>query len=146
MAHVTGVNIEQPTYDAVIKKTFTKINGCPSRRNRDNLLVEVEKFLVCVSVSGFDWASKYGLLAKTRGGTEWEQLTGKVYEEPSNEEPADTRPHIKKKWKEEKKERKKSNGKMTRPRPIRDLEHEMQCVTTCARYCMQNIMNNSKMS
>ena len=72
----------------------------------ETTFIEVEKVLVCVSVPGFDLASKYGLLAETKGGTEWEQLTGKVYEEPSNEEPADTRPHIKKKWKEEKKERK----------------------------------------
>ena len=50
MTHVTGVDIEQPTYDAVIKKTFTKIDRCPSRRNRDNLLIKVEKVLVCVSV------------------------------------------------------------------------------------------------
>ena len=107
MTQVSGANTEQPTYDAVIKKTFTKIDGRPSRRNRDNLLIEVEKVLVCLIVPGFDWARKYGLLAETREGTEWEQLTGKVYEEPSNEEPTDTHPHIKKKWKEEKKERKK---------------------------------------
>ena len=99
--------MEQHTYDAVSKKTFAKIGGRPSRRNRDNFLVEVEKVFVCVSVPGFDWSSKYGPLAKTRGGTKWGELTGKEYEEPSNEEPADTRPNIKNKWKEEKKERKK---------------------------------------
>ena len=110
MTQVSGVNTEQPTYDAVVKKTFANIDGRSSRQNRDNLLVEVEKDLVYVSVRRFDWASNFGLLAKTRGGTEWEQLTGKVYEEPSNEEPADTRPHIKNKWKEEKQERKLSCG------------------------------------
>ena len=51
----------------------------------ETTVIEVEKVLVCVSVPGFDWASKYGLLAERRGGTEWEQLTVKVYEEPSNE-------------------------------------------------------------
>ena len=91
MTQVSGSNTDQPTYDAVIKKTFTKIDGRPSRRNRDNFLVEVEKVFVCVSVPGFDWSSKYGPLAKTRGGTKWGELTGKEYEEPSNKEPLGTR-------------------------------------------------------
>ena len=107
MTQVSGVNIEQPTYDAVIKKTFTKIDGRPSRKNRDNLLVEVEKVLVCLNVPRFDWSSKYGLLAKTRGETKLEEPTGREYKEPSNEEPPATRPKIKKKWSALKKEIKK---------------------------------------
>ena len=62
---------------------------------------------MCVNVPVFDWFSKYGLLAKTRGGTEWEELTGKEYEEPSNEEPPATRPKMKKKRIVQKQGRKK---------------------------------------
>ena len=50
MTHFSGVNIRQPTYDAIIKKTFTEIQDRPSRRQKDNLLVEVEMVLVGVSV------------------------------------------------------------------------------------------------
>ena len=107
MTQVSGANTEQHTYDAVMKKTFTRIDGRPSRQNRDNLLVEVEKVLVDVSVPGFDWSIRYGLLAETRGGTEWKELTGKDYEEPSDEEPPATRPKIKKKWSVLKKRNKK---------------------------------------
>ena len=67
MTHSSGVNVRQLTYDAIIKKTFTEINDRPTRRQTDNLLVEVKKVLVAVSVPGFNWSSKYGLLAETRG-------------------------------------------------------------------------------
>ena len=49
MTHSSGVNARQPTYDAIIKKTFTEINERPTRRQKDNLLIEVEKILVGVS-------------------------------------------------------------------------------------------------
>ena len=66
MTHSSGVNARQPTYDAIIKKTFTEINEQPTKRQKVNLLVEVKKVLVGVSVPGFNWASRYGLLAETR--------------------------------------------------------------------------------
>ena len=103
MTHFSGVNARQPTYDAIIKKTFTEIDKRPSRRQKDNLLVKVEKVLVGVSVPGFNWASRFGLLAETRGGPGYEQLSGKVYKHPSNEEALEIYPNIKKKWKPEKK-------------------------------------------
>ena len=55
MTYFSGVNARQPTYDAIIKKTFTEIYERPSRRQRDNLLVEVEKVLVGVSVPVETW-------------------------------------------------------------------------------------------
>ena len=121
MTQVSGVNIEQPTYDAVIKKTFTKIDGSPSRQNRDDLFIEVEKVLVCVSVPGFDWSGKYSLPAETRGGTEWKQFTGNEYEEPINKEPTDTRPYIKKKWSEEKEKKVKSQMGKVQDLMVQDI-------------------------
>ena len=106
MTHSSGVNARQPTYDAIIKKTFTKIHERPSRRQKDNLLIEVEKVLVVVSVPGFNWSSRFGLLTETRGGPAYEKLSGKAYMHPSNEEPCEICPNIKKKWKIAKKERK----------------------------------------
>ena len=104
MTHSSGVNDRQPTYDAIIKKTFTEIHERPTRRQKDNLLVEVEKVPVGVSVQGFNWASMYGLLAETRGGEAYEALSGKVYRHPSNEEPPKLYPNMKKKYKIAKKE------------------------------------------
>ena len=75
MTHYSGVNARQPTYDVAIKKTFTKIDERPSRRQKDNLLVEVEMVLVGVSVPAFNWASRFGLLAETRGGPAYEELS-----------------------------------------------------------------------
>ena len=103
MTPSNGVNARQPTYGAIIKKTFTKIDEQPIRRHKDNLLVEVGKILVGVSVPGFDWASRYGLLAETRGGQAYQTLSGKVYTDPDKEEPPEISPRIKKKWKTEKK-------------------------------------------
>ena len=82
MTYSNGASARQLSYDAIIKKIFTKINDRPTRRKKDNLLVEVEKVLVAVSVPGFDWSSKYGLLAETRGGPAYEALSGKVYAHP----------------------------------------------------------------
>ena len=103
----SGATIDQLTYDDVVNKTFTKIDDHPTRKNRDNLLVEVEKILVCVSVPGFDWHRKCGLLGKTRGGEGYTALSGIDYEGPINDEPAATCRYIKKKWSEAKKEWKK---------------------------------------
>ena len=97
MTHSIGVNARQPTYDAITKKIFTKINERPTRRQKDNLLIEVEKVLVGVSVPDFNWVSKFGLLAETRGGPAYEQLSGEVYMHRLNEEPPEISPHIKKK-------------------------------------------------
>ena len=72
MTHSSGANARQPTYDAMIKKTFTEINERPTRRQKDNLLIELKKVLVGVIVPGFNWASKFGLLAETRGGPAYE--------------------------------------------------------------------------
>ena len=69
------------------------------RDKKDNLLVEVEKVLVGVSVPGFNWASRYGLLAETRGGEAYEARSGKAYRHPPNEEPPKLYPNMKKKYK-----------------------------------------------
>ena len=107
MTHVSGANARKPTYVAIIKKTFTEINDRPTRRQKDNLLVEVDKVLVGVSVPGLNWASRFGLLAETRGGPSYDHLSGKVYMHHSNKEPPEIFRHIKKKWKIAKKERKR---------------------------------------
>ena len=105
MTHSSGVNARQPTYDAIIKKTFTEINERPTRRQKDNLLVEVEKVLVGVSVPGFNWSSKYGLLAETRGGPAYKALSDKACAHPSNEEPPEIYPNTRTKWKSGNKEK-----------------------------------------
>ena len=89
MTYSNGASARQLTYDAIIKKTFTKINDRPTRtrRQKDNLLVEVKKVLVAVSVPGFNWSRKYGLLAETRGGPAYEALSCKAYAHPPNVEP-----------------------------------------------------------
>ena len=76
-----------------------------TRRQKDNLLVEVEKVLVAGSVPGFNWSSKYGLLAETRGGPAYEALSGKVYAQPDNEEPPEIYPYTRTKWASGKKEK-----------------------------------------
>ena len=84
---VSGATVRQTTYDANLKKTFTKIDARLTRRNKDNLLTEVKKVCVGVCVSGFDWASRYGLLAETRGGPAYEVLPGLTYIEPDQDDP-----------------------------------------------------------
>ena len=54
---------------------------------KDNLLTEVKKVCVGVCVTGFEWASKYGLLAKIIGAAEYKKLTGITYEDPPEEDP-----------------------------------------------------------
>ena len=54
MTYSNGASARQLSYDAIIKKTFTEINERPTRRQKDNLLVEVKKVLVGVSVPGFN--------------------------------------------------------------------------------------------
>ena len=66
MTYSNGASARQLSYNAIIKKTFTEINDRPTRRQKDNLLVEVETFLVAISVPGFNWSSKYELLAEKR--------------------------------------------------------------------------------
>ena len=66
MTYSNGASARQLSYDAIIKKTFTEINERPTRTKKDNLLVEVKKVLVGVSVPGFNWASRYRLLVETR--------------------------------------------------------------------------------
>ena len=112
MTHSSGVNASQPTYDAIIKKTFTEINERPTGRQKDNLLVEVKKVLVGVSVPGFNWSSKYGFLAETRGGPAYERLLGKAYAHPPNEEPPKVYPNMRKKWKSGKKEKMEAEWNM----------------------------------
>ena len=108
MCPSNDVNARQPTYDAIIKKTFTKIDDRPTRKNKDNLLVEVKQFLVGVSAPSFDWASRYGLLAETRGGQAYQTMSGMVYRDPDKEEPQEICPKIKKKWSVVKREQKRA--------------------------------------
>ena len=101
---------------------------------------------MAVSVPGYEWSSKYGLLTKTRGGTEWKELTGKNCEEPSDGEPPMTCPKIKKKWSVLINNSRKKHGMVTVPRVIQDLEHVKQCITKYATHWKKNTMSNSKLS
>ena len=87
MTSISGITVRQTTYDSIIKKIFTRIDRRPTRRMKDNLLTEVKKVCVGVCVSGFDWASRYGLIAEIIGGAEYEVLTGLAYTEPPKEDP-----------------------------------------------------------
>ena len=89
MAVISGITIRQNAFDATIKETFTKIDVKPTRRLKDNLLTEVKKVLVGVNVTGFTFASKYGLLVEVIGKTEFDTLSGKNYQEPPEDDPQD---------------------------------------------------------
>ena len=54
---------------------------------KDNLLTEVKKVIVGVCVTGFEWASKYGLLAEIIGAAEYKKLTGITYKDPPDNNP-----------------------------------------------------------
>ena len=60
---------------------------------------------MAVSVSGFNWSRKYGLLAEIRGSPAYEALLGKVYAHPSNKEPPEIYPNMRTKWASGKKEK-----------------------------------------
>ena len=87
MTAISGITVRQTAYDSIIKKTFTRIDRQPTRRMKDNLLTEVKKVLVGVCVTGFEWASKYGLLVKIIGAKEFETLTGIIYKVPRENDP-----------------------------------------------------------
>ena len=55
---------------------------------KDNLLTEVKKVLVGVNVTGFDFASKYGLIVEAIGKDEFDTLAGTNYTQP-DENPQD---------------------------------------------------------
>ena len=86
------------------RATYQETKRQPSRRSQN--------IPSGVSVPGFNWASKFGLLAETRGGPAYEQLAGRVNMHPLNEEPPEIFPHIKKKWKIAKKEQKRVEWNM----------------------------------
>ena len=87
MPVISGITIRQTAYNSIIKKTFTRIDRQPTRRMKDNLLTEVKQVLVGVCVTGFEWASKYGLLAKITGAAEYKKLTGITYKDPPENNP-----------------------------------------------------------
>ena len=77
MTQVSGANTEEPTYDAVIKKTSPRISEClPTRQSRDRLLNEVEHVLVDISCPAFFWSGKYGLLGDVSPIVEYNILSG----------------------------------------------------------------------
>ena len=87
MTSISGITVRQTAYDSIIKKTFTRIDRRPTRRMKDNLLNEVKKVCVGVCVAGFDWSSKYGLIAEIIGGAAYQVLTGITYTDPPEEDP-----------------------------------------------------------
>ena len=82
MAVLCGITLRQSAFDATIKKTFTKIGEKPTRRMEDNLFTEVKKVLVGVNLTGFEFASKYGLIVEVIGKQEFDTLSGKNYTPP----------------------------------------------------------------
>ena len=86
MPTISGITVRQTAYDATIKKTVTKIDRRPTRRTKDHLLTKVKTVLLEVGVTGFEWASKYGLLTKIIGAAEYKKLTGIIYKDlPEND-------------------------------------------------------------
>ena len=81
MTAISGITVRQTAYDSIY--------GRPTRRMKDNLLTEIKKVCVGVWVSGFDSASKYGLIAEIIGGTAYQVLTGITYTDPPVEDPKD---------------------------------------------------------
>ena len=80
---------EQATYDAVIKKTFTRMLGCPpTRRSVDTLRKEVEHVMVNISTPHWGWSAKYGLLPEIKPAAKYITTTGGlVYVPVDNNEP-----------------------------------------------------------
>ena len=78
---------EQSTYDATIKKTFTRITDCPpTRRSVDTLRKEVEHVLVNISAPDFGWSEKHGLLAKIKPRAEYTTISGGLVYVPVDED------------------------------------------------------------
>ena len=68
---------EQTTYDAVIKKTFTRMTECPpTRRSVETLRKKVEHAMVNISTPYFGWSEKYGLLAEIKPAAEYTTIAG----------------------------------------------------------------------
>ena len=87
MTTISGVTTEQPTYDAVIQKTFSRIHGRPTRQDRDQLHKEVEHVLVDISVPALTWSGVYRLLAEARTQKTYKYLSGETYYGPSRKDP-----------------------------------------------------------
>ena len=87
MTAISGASAEQTTYDAVIQKTFSPIQGRPTRQDRDKLHKEVEHVLVDISVPGLVWFERYGLLAEVRSQTAYINISGETYYKPSRNNP-----------------------------------------------------------
>ena len=93
MTPASEANCEQLTYDAVIKKTFTRITECPpTRRSVDTLRKEVEHVLVEISVPTFFWSGKYSLLGEIRPTAAYITLFRLNYRKPDDEDPDLTHP------------------------------------------------------
>ena len=86
MTIITGAHAELPVYNSAIKKNFSKINGRPSRRDRNTLHKEVEHVLIEVSVQCFEYSGKYGLLTEARTATAYSNLNHLNYTRPSSVE------------------------------------------------------------
>ena len=88
MTPASEANCEQLTYDAMIKKTFTRITECPpTRRSVDTLRKEVDHVLVEISVPAFFWSGKYDLLGEIGPTTAYNTLSGLNYRKPDDKEP-----------------------------------------------------------
>ena len=54
---------------------------------QDDLLTKVKKVLVGVCVTGFEWASKYGLLVEIIRAKDFKKLIGIIYKDPPENDP-----------------------------------------------------------
>ena len=91
MTPASEANCEQLTYNAVIRKIFTRITEFPpTRRSVDTLRKEVKHVLVEISVPAFFWSGKYGLLDEVRPTAAYNTSSELNYRKPDDEEPDPT--------------------------------------------------------
>jgi hypothetical protein len=89
-------NLEQRTYDTVCFSSFTKIHGCPTRSNYENLKKEASDCASKRDDITYNWSQsltgeEYGLLAKIIGEDKYYHLTNLTWTqevEPATYDPA----------------------------------------------------------
>jgi hypothetical protein len=76
----TTKSIEAETYKAVLATPFTKIHGCPTRNNYENLKKEASDLASELEDITYDWTcaptgEEYGLLVEIIGKDKYQHLT-----------------------------------------------------------------------
>ena len=86
---ISSTSAEQSAYEAIRAAPFTKIQGRPTRRCRDDLEEEAKIALCGAKVPGFEWAGEFGLLGELMNAANYTTLSGETYVEETEPKPFD---------------------------------------------------------